>query len=562
MAKIYIHSPSHPSNSQLHIPSIYFLLKSEYMMNGTQDLEWVTPIVYEIETAPSFEYIKQHGPLDYFVMSVYSWNEVHMRGLAALVKAEWPDCKIIAGGYQVSKEWEQYDFIDHIIKGDGEGVFSDVIDGRITTRFSENYLTEWVGSAVIDNSAEIKEMIASSIITFGKDIAYVYETNRGCPYSCTFCAWGDPNRQKIRVKELSVIEKELTILLDANIDILRLADANFGMLPNDPDIVDIIVRNKGTLKNVDISWAKNHKHLVMALTETLANAGLLARYKYGLQDINESVGVAIKRAEKVPWRKAFTEYKKSSIYKTVPLRLDLIYGLATQTKDMFFNQLQEFVKLDIDIGVIPLCQVFPNTELADPAYQEKYGIKARNQRVQSIPAFIPKEFRADIFAKTNFTHLGDDYMVDNVVSTDAATPDDIHEMVLYSGFVMAMYSGGICEGVNVDYPSLYTEFFMNPKYRYSHGVYNRAKNYLTNNKTSSPLNIPFTPTYHLTPGGFVYCSLLFNAKVFYAEIEEYLGEELRKDVMTYQNTEFTDIDQYVFTVGWRGSMTPMYKNAN
>lgn len=564
--KIYVHSPSHPSKSVIHLPSIYFLLKNDHDLNGKQDLEWIEPIVYENSIEESFEYLKQHGPLDYYVMSIYSWNEDNHLALAMLVKEEWPDVIIIAGGYQITSAWTEFLYIDFVINGDPEQHFHKVVDGLITDRYTENYLESWDSSAILNNSADIKDMINNTADRYpGYEISYVYESNRGCPYSCVFCAWGLANRAKVRIKELNTIDQELQVLLiDTKLHILRMADANFGIIDHDTLIADMIIKYGNDINSVDISWAKKNKHKIFDIIEKLVKKGILDRFKYGIQDINDEVGAAINRAESVPWQQAFDEYKASYAYKTIPLRLDLIYGLPAQTKQMFFNELQEFVNAKLDIPIIPLCQVLPNTEMASDKYKDKYGLKIRHQRSSSVPGYIMPMYRDEILENAPDIYTGDDYLVYNVCETNTATEDDIQEMIIYSGVCSALYQGGICANVYIKYPKLYEDFIKNPQYSYVNTAYNNFKEYLKSHPDESPTSIPLIQIdkrFSVTPGSYFYATFLYDSDVFYNELEVYLDTSLPKNLVTYQNTDFFDKQDYVFKMAWRGQLSPIYQES-
>jgi hypothetical protein len=65
-----------------------------------------------------------------------------------------------------------------------------------------------------------------------------WETNRGCPFSCSFCDWGSNTMSKLRRFDMERVGAEIAWFGRMKIAILYLADANFGMLPRDLEITD------------------------------------------------------------------------------------------------------------------------------------------------------------------------------------------------------------------------------------------------------------------------------------------------------------------------------------
>src|SRR2546423_1017978 len=75
------------------------------------------------------------------------------------------------------------------------------------------------------------ELLAQSF-----DFAAVWETNRGCPYACTFCDWGSAIAQKLSVWDPARLDREIEYFGQKRIRYVYAADANFGILPRDVDI--------------------------------------------------------------------------------------------------------------------------------------------------------------------------------------------------------------------------------------------------------------------------------------------------------------------------------------
>ncbi len=55
------------------------------------------------------------------------------------------------------------------------------------------------------------------------------ETNRGCPYACTFCDWGSLTYNKVKVFNLERVFDELEWIAQKGIDFVSFTDANFGI---------------------------------------------------------------------------------------------------------------------------------------------------------------------------------------------------------------------------------------------------------------------------------------------------------------------------------------------
>ena len=64
----------------------------------------------------------------------------------------------------------------------------------------------------------------------------ILETNRGCPYGCTFCDWGSATQSRIRKFDLDRVYAELEWCATHKVHQVFLADANFGIFERDVDI--------------------------------------------------------------------------------------------------------------------------------------------------------------------------------------------------------------------------------------------------------------------------------------------------------------------------------------
>ncbi len=71
-----------------------------------------------------------------------------------------------------------------------------------------------------------------------------WETNRGCPFSCTYCDWGSATNSKVSRMHLDRVYAELDWFSKNKVEFIFCCDANFGMLPRDYDIALRAAENK------------------------------------------------------------------------------------------------------------------------------------------------------------------------------------------------------------------------------------------------------------------------------------------------------------------------------
>lgn len=131
----------------------------------------------------------------------------------------------------------------------------------------------------------------------------VIQTNRGCPFSCTFCTEGQTYWSKVRKKDKNLIASEITWITKqikdkknkVSKDDLLIADSNFGMFNEDIDTCHVIAnqqKKNGYPKYINVATGKNRKEKVLESAKILSGALKLAG---SVQSLDPKVQENIKR---------------------------------------------------------------------------------------------------------------------------------------------------------------------------------------------------------------------------------------------------------------------------
>lgn len=318
--------------------------------------------------------------------STYIWNKNYNNLLASELKKVNPDIITIFGGPEPPITdpdiFLKLPHIDICVKLEGEITFKNILieflkDKNFTN--VEGILINENGK-VIDtgDGKRIKELdtipspylegIFDKLMAQHPEITWnvTIESNRGCPYACTFCDWGSLTYNKIKHFNIERVFSELEWTGKNGCDFLSLTDANFGMFPRDSDIADklIEVQKKYSYpKNYTVSWAKNQKKEIVNIVKKLINEG---GSKLGLnlsvQTMNDDVLGIIKR-------KNLETHKIEDIFKlceenNVPLHTEMILGLPGETVNSWKENFYKIYKAGNHTGIaIYQAQLLENAEM-------------------------------------------------------------------------------------------------------------------------------------------------------------------------------------------------------
>ncbi len=337
-----------------------------------------------------------------FIFSNYVWNVADNLALSAAAKAINPLNVTIHGGpstpsYERDCEefFAEHTHVDIAVRGEGELTFADILDTLdLSTSTSLEVLRGVPGLSFrtsdgvcrTENRDRITDLdtIPSAYLTglfdeFGSvRSSAIIETNRGCPYGCTFCDWGSATLSKVRKFDIERVFAELEWSASHHIEDASIADANFGMLERDVEITQKIADLRGKYgypNTVGINYAKNQVKYLRDIIRIMADVGILTEGKVSLQSMDEATLKVIDRSniKLSKYNELAAEFRRARL----PLGVELMMGLPGSTSTAFRNDLQNCTNRDVRVQVNPTL-VLPNSPMNDPDYRKKYGIVAKS----------------------------------------------------------------------------------------------------------------------------------------------------------------------------------------
>lgn len=338
----------------------------------------------------------------------YTWNFKASLRLAAEVKRRWPACLIVLGGYSVPREWtrviefmDAQPYVDILVHGEGEYTFVDLLitmpwDGRedpsalpsvagITFRTPTAYQTTQRRPRIANldtlPSPFLNGTFDALMAKHGDQVTgAVWETNRGCPYACTFCDWGDSSVNKVKQFGMERLAAEVGWLGRNRINYIYLADANFGIYyDRDLELARLLAaqcRATGFPKYMAINWLKNSHAKIIEIADTLASGGIVTSVTLAMQSFHQPTLDAIKRKN----IKLDSLLKLKALYhdRGLPTYTEMILGLPEETYETFRDGLNKAMTNRLqDHWVFHLCTLLENTEMWTQEYRTKWGIEAR-----------------------------------------------------------------------------------------------------------------------------------------------------------------------------------------
>jgi len=348
----------------------------------------------------------RRSPNPVCLFSSYVWNHKLNLRIAERVKEMKPGSIIVFGGPHVPRfdgETEQFmrdhPFIDIAVLGEGEAAVAEVLakfEGKPRQKLHMPKLTEVGGIVYTTSEGEVVRtgdrqriknimQLPSPYLTgefepwFEGFSTAILETNRGCPYGCTYCDWGSATLSKVTKFTAERVIAEIEYIASRKSDSIFIADANFGMLEQDIEIATKMVeihQRTGYPRRLFTNFAKNGGRRLMSVIKILHEGGLLPTGIIALQTTDEATLKAIARdnIKTSAYETMMTYFNEESI----PMASDLMMGLPGQTAESFANDLQFCFDWKVSASG-NYTSVMPNAPFSEKSYREEHQIEVDAQ---------------------------------------------------------------------------------------------------------------------------------------------------------------------------------------
>ena len=336
----------------------------------------------------------------------YTWNLDLNSKLIDYIKSISKDILTIFGGPNYPSEKVEIDNyirdnknLDFYVLFQGEVGFSNIIK-----EFLEKRNIEKIKETSIENCAYLKpsknQVIIGDVKNFKLNLEEVpspyligilddyfetsfipmIETNRGCPYSCTYCSYSQYSFTKFPLER---IEKEIEYISEKvkNSDLIMITDANFGILERDIEIarfIKSINEKMGYPRFADFTFDKKTSDRIIKIGDIF---GDLTSITTSFQSLNPTVLKNVKRTNI-----SIDEYKKiqqNFNSKHIPSHSELILGLPGETKQSH----EEAIRNLFDFGTRSIAcynlKMLGGAELTKFSERKKYELKTEFRLVDN-----------------------------------------------------------------------------------------------------------------------------------------------------------------------------------
>lgn len=404
------------SNGSVFLPHIYGVLKTYAEQDPLlkEAYKWLKPI-YLVDSPTQL--LSGHDPTQIQILGLsgYAWNWKLQIAIAEHVKAVNPDCWVIVGGPHARPEdpdfFAQHPYFDVIVKQEGEEAFAEILRRRLVSqnisdlegvpgvvfrgqqalvapvRFKPelHIASPWQAQSVqyremmFDIRSKQKELGVQSICA-------VLESNRGCPYHCTFCDWGGLTYSKMSHFSDARVRQDIDWLTEAKVDFLFLSDSNWGMFDRDVELSRYLAetaKKTGYPKGLYYSPTKSSAKNLKTIAEIFFAAKIEFSATLSIQHTDKEVlaAVARKNLKDTELESLATEFSRMG----VPVWIQLILGCPGDTYEKWTQCLYDLLERRIDGNLTAFAfSVLPNAPAAQPEYRLKWGIQTTTSRASSF----------------------------------------------------------------------------------------------------------------------------------------------------------------------------------
>lgn len=374
-------------------------------------------IALEIERAIAS--LSARGEVDVGI-GAYVWNEPYLRPLMTTLRQRGFRGRFVLGGPQVSYQGigleALYPEANVFVRGYGEQALVAV---QQTNRHDDIDGVHWAGQPDRVKRTEVDlERIPSPFLDGSVDVRrhrrfHRWETQRGCPFRCSFCQHREVGA-RLRRRDLNRerIEDEIRLFCAAGVQDIAVLDPIFNTGERATRILDSF-RREGFKGRLSLQCRFEYLERFPGFLE--ACEGLNVRLEFGLQTTHEREGRAIKRVNDLARvDRAIRELHR----RTINFEVSLIFGLPEQTLESFQASVDYCLR-----HKVPTIKAFPLMLLRGTPLDQERERWDLVENDDPIPAVIgSSRFDANDWAWMNAISLA-------LAKTEGAHPPNVTELM-------------------------------------------------------------------------------------------------------------------------------------
>ena len=372
---------------------------------------------------------------DILGVSNYVWNEQHSLALAKEYKRRNPNGIVVFGGPQVPDSRKQfrrvrtaeltaeeqrqarmsftpeyhrlYPFIDICVHGEGERVFRHILEQMAIDGLADRSAIPSISYVDSDQSFhfnnKMERMFDADLVAtpspfttgvfdrlmsknHGQKWIMMYETDRGCPYTCTYCDWGGATEDRLGKFDMAQIRADIMWAGERRIPYVFLCNANFGLLPRDIEVAEIFAECRakyGCPDAVSTQNAKNPKKHTIEALKTLQRAGLNKAAVMSQQSLNPKTLQAVERQNMK--LDEYLEMQNMAAREGIDTMTDYIIPLPEETYESVINGLSTLINNGQHNRIqFNDLSILRNTKMGNPEYQQRYGFEIVKTRIINL----------------------------------------------------------------------------------------------------------------------------------------------------------------------------------
>lgn len=317
------------------------------------------------------------GNIQVLAISAYIWSDFLLKPLLKLLRGSGFAGKIVLGGYQISAHADHakqtYPEADHFISGYAEySLFRILTEENVPLHLKEH----------VDFSSLPSPYLSEDIIVEPEQGMIRWETKRGCPYRCSFCAHRDANNNGVYGHLPNRLEDEISFFKNQRVKKINVLDPVFNMGNRDNDVLEKIVRSGSNA----LFALQTHFETIKGLhgerfLELCSGANV--HLEFGVQTVQPAELRAIGRRTDPQHVKATV---KELHKRGISFEVSVIYGLPNQTPESFGATLAFLESLNVPKIVAFSLHLLPGTELFWE--REKWNMRVEYHGRFGIPTVV------------------------------------------------------------------------------------------------------------------------------------------------------------------------------